>query len=190
MRLAAAAAFVAVTLPAFAEAPKLPGLPFNLGGDYVLTDQTGALRTQADPNGHPQLLFFGYANCLEVCSAALPLMAQVADAVAAKGITVTPVMITVDPARDTVETLGPALTQHHADFIGLTGSEEQLQVAYDAYQVETEEVFFDPEYGPVYAHGSFLYLLDADGKLLTLVPPVVAPEVAADIVAKYTVGQS
>ena len=165
-------------------------LPFNLGGAFELTDQSGALRTQADPNGHPQLLFFGYANCREICSAALPMMAQVADAVAEQGITVTPVMITVDPARDTVATLGPALTKHHADFVGLTGTPEQLQVAYDAYQIETEEVFTDPEFGPVYAHGSFLYLLDAQGKLLTLVPPVVSPEAAAGIVAKYTQGQS
>lgn len=165
-------------------------LPFDLGGDFALTDQTGEIRTQADPDGNPQLLFFGYANCREICSAALPLMAQVADAVADQGIDITPVMITVDPARDTVATLGPALALHHPDFVGLTGDAEALQVAYDAYQIETEEVFFDPEYGPVYAHGSFLYLLDGSGALLTLVPPVVSPDAAAGIVAKYARPQS
>lgn len=177
-----ALALLALTLPAFAGGSPLP---FDLGGDYQLVDQNGVTRTQADPDGKPQLLFFGYANCQEICSAVLPLMAEVADAIAAKGIDVTPVMITVDPARDTVETLGPALAQHHTDFVGLTGDAAALQVAYDAYQIETEEVFFDPEYGPVYAHGSFLYLLDGDGTLLTLVPPVVSPEAAAGIVEKY-----
>lgn len=167
-----------------------PALPFNLGGDYVLLDQSGTMRSQADPDGKPQLLFFGYANCREICSAALPLMAQIVDAVTEDGVKVTPVMITVDPARDTVETLGPALSQHHADFIGLTGSPEQLQQAYDAYQIETEQMFFDPEFGPVYAHGSFLYLLDGQGKLLTLVPPVVSLEAAVGIVKKYTMEQS
>lgn len=182
-----ALALLALCTPALADQSPLP---FNLGGAFELTDQTGATRTQVDPDGHPQLVFFGYANCREVCSAALPMMAQVADAVAEQGIVVTPVMITVDPARDTVKTLGPALAKHHMDFIGLTGTSEQLQVAYDAFQIETEEVFTDPEYGPVYAHGSFLYLLDARGKLLTLVPPVISPEAAAGIVAKYTQGQS
>ncbi|RLJ41496.1 protein SCO1/2 [Litoreibacter meonggei] len=180
-------ALLALCSPALADQSPLP---FDLGGAFELVDQTGTARTQADPQGHPQLLFFGYANCREICSAALPMMAQVADAVAEQGITVTPVMITVDPARDTVDNLGPALAQHHEDFIGLTGTAAQLQVAYDAYQIETEEVFTDPEYGPVYAHGSFLYLLDAQGKLLTLVPPVITPEAAAGIVAKYTQGQS
>lgn len=179
-RIAAALMFAAA--PAFAgSAP----LPFDLGGAFTLTDQTGAARTEVDPDGQLQLLFFGYANCREICSAALPMMAQIADAVQAEGIAVTPVMITVDPARDTVEALGPALAQHHGDFVGLTGDAAALQVAYDAYQIETEEVFFDPEFGPVYAHGSFLYLLDSDGKLLTLVPPVITPEAAAGIVAKY-----
>ncbi|MEP3347626.1 MAG: SCO family protein [Litoreibacter sp.] len=187
MRYALAALATAFCVPALAQ--QLP-LPFNLGGDFELVNQTGELRTQADPKGQPQLLFFGYANCQEICSAVLPLMAQVADAVADQGVAVTPVMITVDPVRDTVDTIGPALVKHHEDFIGLTGSAEQLQVAYDAYQVETEEVFFDPEYGPVYSHGSFLYLLDENGKLLTLVPPIVSPEVAAEIVAKYALGES
>ncbi|PTX55596.1 protein SCO1/2 [Litoreibacter ponti] len=175
-------ALLAFGTPALADQSPLP---FDLGGDYTLIDQTGATRTQADPDGKAQLLFFGYANCQEICSAVLPLMADVADAVAARGLEITPVMITVDPARDTVDTLGSALAQHHEDFVGLTGAEDALQVAYDAYQIETEEVFFDPEYGPVYAHGSFVYLLDADGALLTLVPPVVPAEVAAGIVEKY-----
>ncbi|EPX79269.1 SCO family protein [Litoreibacter arenae] len=182
-----AIALLALGTPVLADAPPLP---FDLGGAYTLTDQSGATRTQADPDGHPQLLFFGYANCREVCSAALPLMAQVVDAAAVEGVEVTPVMITVDPARDTLATLGPALAQHHEDFVGLTGTEAQLQVAYDAYEIETEEVFFDPEYGPVYAHGSFLYLLDAQGELLTLLPPVLSPDAAAQIVAKYTGPQS
>lgn len=174
---------VAASVPAWSQSA-LP-LPLDVGGPYQLTDQSGASRSEADPQGNPQLLFFGYANCREICSAALPLMAAIADEVEAEGIDVTPVMITVDPARDTVDTIGPALTQHRDDFVGLTGSLDALQVAYDAYSIETEEVFFDPEYGPVYAHGSFIYLLDGDGKFLTLLPPILGPEQAGKIVTKY-----
>jgi len=152
----------------------------------VLTNQNGERYTQVDPDGKPQLLFFGYVNCQEICSAVFPMMAQVVEAVEAQGMEVTPVMITVDPVRDTVETMGPKLAQHHPDFIGLTGSPAELQVAYAAYSIETEEVFFDPAHGPVYAHGSFIYLLDPNGKFLTLVPPILSPEHAAGIVAKYT----
>ncbi len=173
---------LAMATPAIAETP----LPFDLGGDYTLTNQHGERYTQVDPNGKPQLLFFGYVNCQEICSAVFPMMAEVVAEIEAQGMDITPVMITVDPVRDTVETMGPKLAEHHPNFVGLTGSDDQLQVAYDAFSIEKEEVFVDPEFGPVYAHGSFVYLLDADGKFLTLVPPIVTPQQAAGIVAKYT----
>ncbi len=173
---------LAMATPAVAETP----LPFDLGGEYTLTNQHGERYTQADPDGKPQLLFFGYVNCQEICSAVFPMMAEVVNEIDAQGMDITPVMITVDPMRDTVDTMGPKLAEHHPDFVGLTGTEAELQVAYDAYSIEKEEVFVDPEFGPVYAHGSFVYLLDAEGKFLTLVPPIVTPQQAADIVAKYT----
>ena len=160
-------------------------LPFDVGGAFELIDQTGVVRTQADPEGKPQLLFFGYANCQQICSAALPLMGQAVSAAEAKGIEVTPVMITVDPARDTIEKIAAPLIQHHPDFKGLTGEAAELQVAYDAFQVEHEEIFTDPEFGPVFAHGSFIYLLDGAGEVLTLFPPILAPGQVGEIITKY-----
>jgi len=167
--------------PVLAQSP----LPFDVGGAFSLTDQAGATRTQADPDGLPQLLFFGYANCQEICSATLPMMADVADILAARDVALRLVMVTVDPARDTVATLGPALARIRPGFVGLTGSDAALQIAYDAYQVDSEEVFFDPEFGPVLAHGSFIYLLDGAGAVQTLLPPILAADQVADIVAGY-----
>jgi protein SCO1/2 len=169
-------------IPAVAPAQ---GLPFLVGGEFALTDHNGLLRTQADPDGHAQLLFFGYANCLQICSSVLPQMADIADELAKINHTVRPIMITVDPVIDTVETLGPALTAYHDDFVGLTGTEAALQVAYDAFSIEKEFLFNDPEYGPVYAHGSFMYLLDGDGMTLTLIPPVLSDEEIIAIISNY-----
>lgn len=156
-----------------------------VGGAYALTDQTGGTRTQADPQGRAQLLFFGYANCQQICSSVLPQMADVSVSLARAGRQITPMMITVDATVDTVETLGPALAAYHPDFVGLTGTEDALQVAYDAFQIEKEHLFDDPEYGPVYAHGSFLYLLDGAGDVLTIIPPVLTDEEIVTIIANY-----
>lgn len=162
------------------------GLPALVGGEYELINQYGEAHTQADPDGRAQLLFFGYANCLQICSSVLPQMAEVADDIAAlTGEELRPVMITVDPVVDTVDTIGPALTQYHDDFIGLTGSKDALQVAYDAFSVEFEHLFDDPQYGPVYSHGSFMYLLDGDGNTLTLIPPILSDEEIVTIISKY-----
>ncbi len=164
-----------------AEAP----FPVNLGGPFTLTDQHGETRTQADPDGQLQLLFFGYANCPDICTAALPLMAGIVDDLADDGHALTPVMITVDPNVDTPETMGPAMAKWHADFVGLSGSEAALAESYKAFQVDIEPLFQAPDGQWIYAHGSFIYLLDETGGLLTLIPPILGPEQAADIVRGY-----
>lgn len=171
----------AAALPAAAQSP----FPVDIGGPYALTDQYGQTRTEADPKGHAQLVFFGYANCLNICSAALPLMAQVVDALGDEGVTITPVMITVAPDQDRVDTMGAPLADIHADFIGLTGDEAALQRAYDAFKVEVEPLFEDPEYGWIYAHGSFIHLLDGKGELLTLLPPILDVDKTAGIMRGY-----
>jgi len=167
--------------PLLAQSP----LPFDVGGPFTLTNQHGERRTQSDPDGLPQLLFFGYANCPGICTAALPLMAEVTDSLAKQDITVRPVMITVDPARDTVETMAEPLVRHHPSFIGLTGDRDALGAAYAAFSVEHALAYEDPTYGPVYTHGSLIYLMDANGKVLTLIPPVMDTNHAAQTALKY-----
>ncbi len=170
---------------AFAGLGPVTDLPFDLGGDFTLTDQTGATRTQASPEGRAQLVFFGYANCPAICTVAMPLMADVTDALEAEGFEVQPVMITVDPNRDTVENMGPVLALLHPEFVGLTGTKDQLDQVYKLFQVRREKMFEDPEYGAVYSHGSHIYLLDAKGKVLTLFPPILGVSRAKEIVIKY-----
>lgn len=183
MRLIAAALLALATTPASA----LDAFPFNIGGDYALTDQHGEARTQADPDGNFQLLFFGYANCEQICSAAFPMMGSIVSDIA-EVETIVPIMITVDPETDTVEYLD-TLTQYHDSFVGLTGTEEELQAAYDAFSVEKELLFVDPAGQPVYSHGSFLYLLDGEGKVLTLVPPVLDVDQAIALITPYITDQ-
>ncbi|UWR23183.1 SCO family protein [Sulfitobacter sp. S190] len=177
------AALLALALagPALADSP----LPFDVGGAYALTDQHGQTRTHADPDGHAQLVFFGYANCPGICTAAMPLMADVTDALAAKGVPVSPVMITVDPARDTVDNMGAPLAHLHPDFVGLTGDPAALAASYEAFNVDHEMVYDDPEYGPIYSHGSLIYLMDGAGDVLTVLPPILDAQRATDIAWKY-----
>ncbi|WP_370400760.1 SCO family protein [Sulfitobacter sp. JB4-11] len=182
---AALIAGLACALPAWASDP----FPLALGGPYELVDQYGATRSQADPDGRAQLVFFGYINCPDICTAALPMMAQVVDALADSGHAVTPVMITISPDRDRVETMGTPLAELHGDFIGLTGDKAALAAAYEAFGVEITPIFQDPEYGWIYAHGSFIHLLDGNGDLLTLIPPILSVEQAAGIAMGYLDGK-
>jgi protein SCO1 len=165
------------------------GFPNIKGGDFRLLDQTGATRTSKDPDGRFQLLFFGYATCKAICSVALPRMAEAVEHLESEGLVVTPVMITVDPERDTVKSLASAVPKIHPRMVGLTGSEKALEEAYRAFQVERKIVFEHPEHGAVYAHGSFIYLLAPDGTFRTLLPPILSAERMTELVREYMDGK-
>ena len=161
------------------------GFPDIKGGDFTLIDHNGNTRHSANPDGHYQLLFFGYASCKAICSVALPRMTAAVDELVENGIAVTPILITVDPERDTVETMREAVAHIHTDMVGLTGSKKQLDIAYKAFQVEKSLVYIHPEEGPIYAHGSFIYLLAPDGEFVTLFPPILSPERIAEVTKSY-----
>ena len=164
-----------------------PGLPFpvDITAEFDLIDQTGRPVTQADYAGKPMAIFFGYANCEAICSVALPRLGQALDLLGDKVDGLAPLLITVDPVRDTPEKIGPALARWHPKLRGLTGSEAALAKAREAFQVETALVGEDAEGRPIYSHGSFIYLIGGDGKVLTLLPPILGPERMAQILKGY-----
>jgi len=159
-------------------------LPFDIGGPFTLMDQDGRERTERALVGKPSLLFFGYAQCQSICTVALPRMAETVDLLGEAGIVVQPVLVTIDPARDTPKSLKTAAPRIHPNLLALTGSENALAAARKAYRVESEQIGEDIE-GPIFSHGSFVYLLDDRGGFLTLLPPVLGSERMAEIVAKY-----
>lgn len=178
--LALVAALLALPVQAETPAP----LPFDIGGPFALVDQRGEERTEKALVGQPSLLFFGYAECRSICTVALPRMAETVDLLQEAGVNVRPVLVTVDPVRDTPESLKTAAPLIHPRLLALTGSDDALAVARRAYRVESERIGEDIE-GPIYAHGSFVYLLDDRGRFLTLLPPVLGSERMAEIAARY-----
>ena len=164
-----------------------PGLPFpvDIKAEFSLIDQDGRQVTQADFAGKPMAIFFGYSNCEAICSVALPRLGQALDLLGDDIDSLSPLMITVDPSRDTPEKIGPALAKWHPKLRGLTGSEAALADAREAFQVETSVVGEDAAGQPIYAHGSFIYLLDGQGQVLTLLPPILGLERMAEILRGY-----
>jgi protein SCO1/2 len=159
---------------------KLP-IEVDFGAALPLIDHTGRERDADSFAGKPVLLFFGYAHCEGICLAALPLMAEATELLAGRNIEVQPVMITIDPGRDTIDTLASNLHRYHGQFVGLTGSEHDLKRARKAFNI-TATVVFEQENGSVYKHGTFVYLLDGRGELLTVTPPILSGGALADIV--------
>ena len=76
-----------------------------LGGPWVLVDQDGIPRTDASYKGKYQILYFGFSFCPDICPSELVKIGKVIDILTEKGIDVTPLFITVDPPRDTIQQL-------------------------------------------------------------------------------------
>lgn len=91
-------------------------------GDFALTDHQGNPFTSASLEGHWTLLFFGFTHCPDICPTTLSFLAtlkQQLDATEAMDTRV--VMVSVDPARDTVETLASYVPYFDPSFVGVTG---------------------------------------------------------------------
>ncbi len=184
------AALLAASGPAFAhqahEKPAPEPLALDIGGPFALIDHQGHPVTDRDFHGRFLLVFFGYANCPGVCPIGLHNMTAALDLLGAKqGAAVAPVLITVDPARDTPASLGSAVAKIHPRLIGLTGTPEDLADARRAYMVGAEVTGQDLAGGALYRHGTFIYLMGPDGKFLSLFPPVMPPAALAAAIARY-----
>ncbi len=166
-----------------------PALPFPVDIDlrFDLVDHHGNRMTEADLAGRPVALFFGYVSCEAICSVAVPRLTEALNILGPHGTDIVPVVITVDPVHDTPEAMATGLARWGDRLVGLTGSPEALAAARAVFQVEADEVATTPDGKPIYAHGSFIYLIGPDGRVRTLVPPILGPERVAYLMGRYLV---
>ncbi len=169
---------------AVAAVPDTP-FPFEIGGPFALTDHRGRPVTDRDFRGRPMLVFFGYANCERICPVGLKRMVEAIDLLGEAGRKIQPILITVDPKRDSPETLAAYVPSVHPRLVGLTGAPAELAAAAKAYRVERQELGKSWDGKPVISHGSYVYLMDAEGRFATLLPPVLDAATMAKTIRKY-----
>lgn len=143
-----------------------------IGGAFELTDQTGKTRTDRDFRGQLLLVYFGFTYCPDICPTDLQQIGLAMDQLGADAGKVQPLFVTLDPQRDTVESLAQYVPLFHPRLVGLTGSSDAVQKAADAYRVFFKRVTTGPKPGDYTVdHSAFIYLMDRNGKYLTFFPP-------------------
>ncbi len=142
------------------------GVP-NIGGPFSLVNQDAEPVTQADFAGGKTLVYFGFTFCPDVCPTALQVMSVALDELGEDASKITPIFITVDPERDTVAVMKSYVAHFGENFVGLTGTPEQVAAAAKAYKVYFRKVE-DPASSAGYTmdHSSVVYLMDENGKYL------------------------
>lgn len=158
-----------------------------IGGAFELTDHTGKRVTQADYAGKYLLVFFGFTHCPDVCPRAMDQFAGAMAALGDDAAQVQPILITVDPERDTPQVLADYVAPFDANIVGLTGTPaeiEAVETLYRAYARKVETGEGEGDY--TMDHSAIIYLMGPDGGFLTLfdgsdTPDAMAAEIAAVI---------
>lgn len=129
-----------------------------IGGPFTLVDQTGATVTDKEVISKPSLVYFGYTFCPDVCPLDNARNAEAVDILEEMGLEVTPVFISVDPKRDTPDVMADFAQAIHPRMIALTGSDDQVRAASQAYRTYYKVQESADEYYLV-DHSTFTYLM-------------------------------
>ena len=121
--------------------------------------------------GKPQLIYFGFSYCPDICPTALQKMGAVQAQVDKEADKLHYLFVSVDPERDTPESLKPYVGANGFPdgLVGLTGSQEQVDVAKAAFKVYSQ-VVETPESASDYTvdHSDIIYFMDKTGKFVEL----------------------
>ncbi|SEL57961.1 protein SCO1/2 [Bosea lupini] len=162
--LLGAAALAAAAFVTFAPASRQSGqsLASSVGGPFTLTTAEGKTLTDKDLRGAPFLVFFGFTHCPDICPTKLFEISEVLRAAGTKGEKLKALFVTVDPERDTAETMKSYLGSFDPRIIGLTGERAAIDAAVKAYRAYARKVpLKDGDY--TMDHTALVYLMDKNG---------------------------
>lgn len=160
----------------------------DLGGPFELVNSSGQIVTDMDVVTEPSLLYFGYTFCPDVCPLDVSRNADATDILQERGMSITPVFISVDPARDTPEVVGEFADNMHPKMVGLTGSPEQVKAASETYRTYYKAHEATDEFYLV-DHSTFSYLVMPDEGFVDFFRRDITPEQMADKIGCFIENQ-
>ncbi len=159
----------------------------KLGGDFELTSQLNQPYSSTQARGKVVILFFGFTHCPDVCPNTLGTIQTVLGQLGKLADNVQPIFISVDPQRDKPEILKSYLEYFNSDFIGLTGTSEEIDKVVKQFQgfysykgnVAANQYTVD--------HTSNLYILDTTGEVTNIIPYGLPPQAITKAIKKLIV---
>lgn len=96
--------------------------------DFQLIDQRETEFNQQNLKDHWSFISFGYTYCPDVCPTNLAMLSRLQERIRSMGFDepLQVLFVSVDPERDKPQRLDQYMNYFNPDFVGLTGSKEQL----------------------------------------------------------------
>ncbi|HEY2257454.1 MAG TPA: SCO family protein [Variovorax sp.] len=133
--------------------------------DFSLADADGKVRTMADFKGKAVVLFFGYAQCPDVCPTTMTDMTQVKQQLGADGDKLQVLFVTVDPERDTPEVMKAYMGAFDPSFVALIPTPAQLPALAKDFKVYYKKVDGKTPTSYSMDHSAALFVYDPQGRL-------------------------
>ena len=135
----------------------------RIGGPFAMTEMTGRPVSEADLRGKPTALFFGFTRCPATCPVTLQVLTNVLGRMGADADRLNVVFVTVDPSRDTAESMRDYLGSFDPHIRGFRGTEAETAAMAAAFKVQYRRVPLD---GDDYTmdHTAAVILIDARGR--------------------------
>ena len=156
----------------------ITGAPY--GQSLELVDHTGKARRLEDFRGKAVVLFFGFTHCPDVCPTTLADISQAIGQLGADAERVQVLMVSVDPERDTPDSLAKYMTAFDPRFLGLRGDLAATKKVAGEFKIYFEK----RKQGDSYTvdHSAQSYVIDPQGRLRLLVRhDRIAQDLAADL---------
>ncbi len=145
--------------------------PPRAAPEIALPASTGKPFKLSGLRGKVVVLEYGYTHCQDVCPVSLAALAQARSLLGAAARDVQVLFITVDPARDDAAHLRQYLAQFDPSFIGITGSQAQIEALLKAYGISATRRMVDgSKTDYTMHHSSYLYFIDRQGMQRALMP--------------------
>jgi protein SCO1 len=141
----------------------------RIGGPFKLVDDTGATVTEKTLAGKPYAMYFGYTFCPEVCPTTLLDLSRWIQKLGPDADKLNYVFVTVDPERDTVQTMHAYLSSFDKRIRGYTGTPSEIAQIAKEYRVYYKKVPTDGG-GYTMDHSSIIYLMGPDAQFVTVIP--------------------
>ena len=138
-----------------------------VGGPFTMVNHLGETVTEKTYAGKHMLVFFGFTYCPDICPTELQVMTAALQQLGSDADKIVPILVSVDPARDTPETLKSYVENFSPALQGLTGSPEQVAAmakAYRVFYVRVENAKSPQDY--TMDHSSIIYLMGPDGQFV------------------------
>ncbi|MCK5919119.1 MAG: SCO family protein [Cocleimonas sp.] len=154
--------------------------PATLGGAFTLQSTTGKV-SLADFKGKVVVLYFGYTSCPDICPTSLAILTSAFHSLdKEQQQEIQPLLISLDPERDTAEKLKDYTAYFIPKMIGLTGSLDTVKRIAKQYKVNFRKTDTDSALGYVVDHASIYFIIGRDGKLFTHLMHNANPEEVAE----------